>query len=99
MSPKRPFTKLAILICVLVGVVQGQQQTYVLGPGDVVEVRVFGQADLNSTAQVDGDGNLSSLPFIDAISAKCRTAKEIQKDIAIAYSRLLKDPIVTVRVL
>ena len=99
MSPKRPFVILAVLICVVFGVVQGQQQTYVLGPGDVLEVRVFGQADLNSTAQVDGDGNLSSLPFIDAISARCRTAKEVQKDIALAYSRLIKDPIVTVRVI
>ncbi len=99
MSPKRPFTILAILICVVVGVSQGQQQTYVLGPGDVVEVKVFGQPDLNSTAQVDGDGNLSSLPFLDAISAKCRTEKQVQKDIAVAYSRLIKDPQVSVRVI
>lgn len=99
MSPKRPFTILAILICVVVGVAQGQQQTYVLGPGDVVEVKVFGQPDLNATAQVDGDGNLSSLPFLDAISAKCRTEKQVQKDIAVAYSRLIKDPQVSVRVI
>ena len=98
MSPKRPITILAILICVVVGVAQGQQ-TYVLGPGDVVEVKVFGQPDLNATAQVDGDGNLSSLPFLDAISAKCRTEKQVQKDIAVAYSRLIKDPQVSVRVI
>lgn len=99
MSQKRPFTILAILICVVVGMAQGQQQTYVLGPGDVVEVKVFGQPDLNATAQVDGDGNLSSLPFLDAISAKCRTEKQVQKDIAVAYSRLIKDPQVSVRVI
>ena len=99
MSPKRPFTILAILICVVVAVGQGQQQTYVLGPGDVVEVKVFGQPDLNATAQVDGDGNLSSLPFLDAISATCRTEKQVQKDIAVAYSRLIKDPQVSVRVI
>ena len=99
MSPKRPFTMLAVLICVVFGVVQGQQQqTYVLGPGDVVEVKIFGQPDLNSTAQVDGEGNLSSLPFLDAIPAKCRTEKQVQKDIALAYSRLIKDPQVSVRV-
>ncbi len=28
-------------------------RAYVLGPGDVVEIRVFGQPDLSSTAQVD----------------------------------------------
>jgi len=91
---------LAILICVVFGVAQGQQQqTYVLGPGDVLEVRVFGQNDLNSTVQVDGEGNLSSLPFLDAIPAKCRTEKQVQKDIAVAYSRLIKDPQVSVRVI
>lgn len=99
MSPKRPLAILVVLICVVVGVAQGQQQTYVLGPGDVVEVKVFGQPDLNATAQVDGDGNLSSLPFLDAISAKCRTEKQVQRDIAVAYSRLIKDPQVSVRVI
>jgi len=100
MSPKRPFTMLAILICVVFGMAQGQQpQTYLLGPGDVLEVRVFGQNDLNSTVQVDGDGNLSSLPFLDSIPAKCRTEKQVQKDIALAYGRLIKDPQVSVRVM
>jgi polysaccharide biosynthesis/export protein len=100
MSPKRPFTILAILICVVFGVIQGQQpQRYVLGPGDVVEVKIFAQHDLDSMAAVDGDGNLSSLPFLDPIPAKCRTEREVQKDIALAYSRLIKDPVVSVRVL
>ena len=100
MSPKRPFTMLAILICVVFGVARGQQQqTYVLGPGDVLEVRVFGQNELNSTVQVDGEGNLSSLPFLDSIPARCRTEKQVQKDIALAYSRLIKDPQVSVRVI
>ena len=101
MSPKRPFTMVAILICVVFGVAQGQQQpqTYVLGPGDVIEVRVFGQNELNSTVQVDGEGNLSSLPFLDSIPARCRTEKQVQKDIAQAYSRLIKDPQVSVRVI
>jgi polysaccharide export outer membrane protein len=99
MSPKRPFTMLAVLICVVFGVVQGQQQPkYLIGPGDIVEVKIFGQPEMNSTAQVDGDGNLSSLPFLDPIPAKCRTEREVQKDIAAAYGRLLKDPQVSVRV-
>jgi polysaccharide export outer membrane protein len=100
MSPNRLFTILAVLICVVFGVVYGQQQqTYLLGPGDVLEVKIFGQPDLNSTPQVDGDGNLSSLPFLDAIPAKCRTEREVQKDIALAYGRLIKDPQVSVRVI
>ncbi|PYS70345.1 MAG: hypothetical protein DMF69_13920 [Acidobacteria bacterium] len=74
-------------------------KNYLLGPGDVVEIRVFGQPDLSSTAQVDGDGNLSSLPFLEApISAKCRTEKDIQKEIAVAYGKFINNPQVSVRI-
>jgi polysaccharide export outer membrane protein len=74
-------------------------KSYLLGPGDVVEIRVFGQPDLSSTAQVDSDGNLSSLPFLEQpIPAKCRTEKAVQKDIAAAYSKLINNPQVSVRI-
>jgi polysaccharide export outer membrane protein len=70
-----------------------------LGPGDVVDVRVFGQPDLSSTVQVDGDGNLSALPFLETpIVAKCRTDKQVQKDIALAYSKFINNPQVSVRI-
>jgi polysaccharide biosynthesis/export protein len=76
-----------------------QGKTYLLGPGDVVEIRVFGQPDLSSTAQVDSDGNLNSLPFLEEpIPAKCRTEKAIQKDITAAYSKLINNPQVSVRI-
>lgn len=74
-------------------------KNYLLGPGDVIDVRVFGQPDLNAVAEVDSDGNISSLPFLEApIPAKCRTEKEIQKDIAAAYSKYIKGPQVSVRI-
>ena len=74
-------------------------KTYLLGPGDVLDIRVFGQPDLNSNAQVDSEGNLSSLPFLDKpIRAKCRTDKDVQKDIAAAYAKLIKNPQVSVRI-
>ena len=98
MNLNRLFVMLALLICAVSGVAYAQEQGYQLGPGDVVEIRVFGQHDLDSTAQVDSDGNLSSLPFLDPIPAKCRTARAVQKDIAASYSRLIKDPQVSVRV-
>src|ERR1041385_4090754 len=74
-------------------------KAYLLCPGDVVEIRVFGQPDLSSTAQVDSDGNLGSLPFLEEpISAKCRSEKAVQKDIAVAYSKLINNPQVSVRI-
>lgn len=79
--------------------VQGSK-AYLLGPGDVLDIRVFGQPDLSTTAaQIDSDGNLSSLPFLETpIPAKCRTDKQVQKDIAAAYSKLVKNPQVSVRI-
>jgi polysaccharide export outer membrane protein len=71
---------------------------YVLGPGDTLDVRVFGQPDLNWTGEVDADGNISSLPFVETpIRAQCRTDKEIQKDIIAAYSKYLNKPQISVR--
>ena len=72
---------------------------YLVGPGDVIDVRVFGQSELNSLAEIDDEGNISSLPFLeDPIPAMCRNEKEIQKAIATAYSRYIKNPRVSVRV-
>ena len=74
-------------------------KAYLLGPGDVVDVRVFGQPDLSSTVQIDSDGNISSLPFLETpIKAKCRTDKEVQKEIATAYSKFINNPQVSVRI-
>jgi polysaccharide export outer membrane protein len=78
--------------------IQGSK-TYLLGPGDVVDVRVFGQPELSSNVQVDSDGNLSALPFLEKpISAMCRTDKEVQKDITLAYSKFINNPQVSVRI-
>jgi polysaccharide export outer membrane protein len=78
--------------------VQGIKR-YLLGPGDVLDIRVFGQPDLSSSVQVDSDGNLSSLPFLEKpITAKCRTDKELQKEIATAYAKFVNNPQVSVRI-
>ena len=74
-------------------------KNYLLGPGDVLDVRVFGQPELTSNVQVDGDGNLSGLPFIETpIRAKCRSDKDIQKDITAAYAKFINNPQVSVRI-
>ena len=74
-------------------------KSYLLGPGDVLDVRVFGQPELTTTVQVDSDGNLSALPFLETpIRAKCRSDKEVQKDIAIAYAKFINNPQVSVRI-
>jgi polysaccharide biosynthesis/export protein len=73
---------------------------YRVGPGDLLDVRVFGQPELNSTVEIDEDGNISSLPFIEEpIAAKCRNEKEIQKSITDAYAKYLIKPRISVRII
>ncbi len=72
---------------------------YLLGPGDTLDVRVFGQPDLNWIGEVDAEGKLSALPFIEKpIDVQCRTEKEVQKEIIAAYSKFLKNPQISVRI-
>jgi polysaccharide export outer membrane protein len=72
---------------------------YLLGPGDVLDVRVFGQPDLNSLTEVDAEGNVSNLPFLETpIKAQCRTDKEVQTDIAKAYAKYIRNPQISVRI-
>jgi protein involved in polysaccharide export with SLBB domain len=72
---------------------------YLLGPGDTLDVRVFGQPEMNWQGEVDSDGNLASLPFVEKpIRAQCRTDKDVEKDIREAYAKFLKKPDVSVRV-
>src|SRR6266511_3785097 len=42
---------------------QGHRR-YLVGPGDILDVRVYGQSELNSTVEIDDEGNISSLPFL-----------------------------------
>ena len=74
-------------------------RNYLLGPGDVLDVRVFGQPDLSSQVEIDAAGNVSSLPFLETpIRAQCRSDRDVQKDIATAYAKYIKNPQVSVRV-
>jgi polysaccharide export outer membrane protein len=74
-------------------------KNYLLGPGDVLDVRVFGQPDLSATVEIDSDGNVSSLPFLETpISAMCRNEKEVQREIAKAYGKYIKNAQVSVRI-
>src|SRR5712692_10157140 len=74
-------------------------RNYLLGPGDVLDVRVFGRSDLNTQAEIDGDGNITSLPFLEKpIRAQCLTEREVQKLIATAYAAYIRNPQVSVRI-
>ena len=69
-----------------------------LGPGDLFEVRVFGEPQLSSTYEIAADGTIN-FPLVGVVAADGRTPveleKELQQRLADGY---IKSPSVSVRV-
>lgn len=76
-----------------------QQAEYTLGPGDRLEVTVFGHTDLSGTFDVDGAGQIS-LPLIGQLAVLGMTAGQAE---TVIRDRLtpdyLKNPRVSLQVL
>ena len=71
---------------------------YMIGPGDVVEVKVYDDDQLNFVSTVDEDGKIQVPFFDDGITAKCRTEKQLRADVAQLLSKYLKKPEISIRV-
>lgn len=70
---------------------------YRIGPGDVLDIRVFNRPQLSRDAvRVDNRGMIS-MPMIDAeIRAGCRTESEVSEEIAALYLKYQRRPQVAV---
>jgi polysaccharide export outer membrane protein len=70
---------------------------YLLGPGDVLDLRVYNEPQFNGPLVVDDEGNVA-VPFIETpIRAQCRSDREIKVDIVKALSKYLNKPQVNLR--
>ena len=71
---------------------------YLLGPNDVIVLKVFGEPQMDGDYPVDSDGNIT-IPFLDEpIAAQCRDVKALRKDVTAALGKFLRDPRVYVGV-
>ena len=70
---------------------------YRIGPGDVLDVRIFNRPQLSRDAvRVEGNGMIR-MPLIDAeIKAACKTEGELAKEIAQRYLKYYRNPQVDV---
>ena len=70
---------------------------YRIGPGDVLDIRIFNRANLSRDAvRVEGNGMIR-MPLIDGeIQAACKTEGELAKEIAGKYTRFYRNPQVDV---
>ena len=70
---------------------------YLLGPGDVLDLRVYNEPQFNGLLVVDDEGNLA-VPFIETpIRAQGRNDREIKADIVKALAKYLNKPQVNLR--
>jgi polysaccharide biosynthesis/export protein len=71
---------------------------YLLGPGDVLDLRVYNEPQFNGPLVVDDEGNVA-IPFIEEpIRAQCRSDREIKVDVVKALAKFLNKPQVSLRV-
>lgn len=69
---------------------------YRLGPGDLIEIRVFGVAQLDQTLRISAAGTIK-LPIVDQITAAGLSAAELERRIAERlHGEVVKDPQVSV---
>ena len=73
----------------------GQDQPYLLAPGDTVSVVFQTVPELNRDIRIAPDGSIT-LPYVGTVQASARTPNEVQADLVQAYSGELKNPLVEV---
>lgn len=71
---------------------------YLLGPGDVLDLRVFNDPQFNGNYVVNDEGTIE-IPFIEQpVKAQCRTDREIKADVLKALQKYLVKPQVSLHV-
>ncbi len=71
------------------------QRGYLVGPGDVITIRVLNEAEFSLDLAVDEDGKIQ-LPYSEPMTAQCLNEKTLREQVVKSYSRLIKNPQVTV---
>src|SRR5262245_29219720 len=76
---------------------QAQADRYRIGPGDVLDIRVFNRPQLSrDSVRVEGNGMIR-MPLIEGeIQAACKTEGELAQDIRTGYLKFYRNPQVDV---
>ena len=81
------------------GLAQGQPPAagYALGPGDVLEISVWGYPELTRLVTIGPDGKIS-LPLVGSVSTAGTSVERLTSDLTLGYSEYIVNPQVTVSV-
>jgi polysaccharide export outer membrane protein len=72
-----------------------QDYSYIIGPGDVLNIIVSRNPDLSMSVPVRPDGKIST-PLVDELVAQGKNSIELAREIEKQLSKYVRDPVVTV---
>ena len=73
----------------------GDAPFYLIGPGDNVNIFVWGNGELSSSVPVRPDGRITT-PLVEDVMASGKTPTQLARDMEKELSRYIKNPVVTV---
>jgi polysaccharide biosynthesis/export protein len=71
--------------------IEKEDDSYRLGPGDLLDVRVFNRPELGREVRITNQGRIR-LPFLQEIQAACLTEVQLAQLITEKYKKYLRDP-------
>ena len=69
--------------------------TYIIGPGDSVQIFVWGNPDISTTAHVRPDGKIT-IPLVEDLLASGKTPSQLARIMEKALSKYVRDPQVVI---
>ena len=72
-----------------------QDYTYIIGPGDSLNIIVWRNPELSMTVPVRPDGKLST-PLVDELVAQGKTSAQLAREVESVLGKYVRDPVVTV---
>jgi polysaccharide export outer membrane protein len=93
--PSRFWLFLLVLSILPAAPARGADEAYVVGTGDVLEIQVWDNKELNQIVFVRPDGKIS-LPLVGEMQAGGQTVQQLQETLNQAYAKTVKGASVTV---
>lgn len=69
--------------------------TYIIGPGDTIEMFVWGNPEVSRSVPVRPDGKISA-PLVEELPAAGKTPYQLSRDIEKEMAKYIRNPLVTV---
>ncbi|MFL6548541.1 MAG: polysaccharide biosynthesis/export family protein [Povalibacter sp.] len=89
---------ITVCLClVAVGYAHAQQTSYVVKPGDILEISVWKEPDLQREVLVRPDGAFS-FPLVGEVDARNKSVSDLTKTVSERISKYIADAVVTIAV-